>query len=555
MRRKFSWVLILVLIAAATMSACNGKNKVEPSSSATSEASVAPSASNSDETPAPSDGKFDPPITLTTVGTLAPTLKYAAGDDVDNNPWTREYESRYGVKIKTVWTVDESQWEQKTNLMISTGDIPDFFRASATQFKQLAEAGLLEDLTAAYESAPERAKNILTEGGANALESAKVDGKLLAIPFTGTPKEGAQMVWIRTDWLKKLSLSEPKTMDDLLNIIDAFTTKDPDGNNKNDTFGLAVDMNLSTLTGFFNGFHAYNNIWLKDADGKLQYSSVQPEMKNALQALQNMFKKKQIDPEFGSKDLGKVVETIVSSKVGVLFNSPYAGLWPLQQNIDQDPNAEWNAFPIVSVDSEPAKNQAALGTLGYWVVKKGVEHPEALFSMLDMWVELFYENKDDAINKQFINDGNTEIWQMNKIASYRAFKNADQRIKVTKALDSGDTSELTGDDKGVFDKIKSFQGGDRKLWGWNAIFGKDGSMAVTDKYRQNDQYVNDEFITSPLPIMTERSADLTKVQLETFTKIIFGAASIDEFDKFVTEWKTRGGDAVTEEVNAWYASR
>src|SRR5690606_29917060 len=127
---------------------------------------------------------------------------------------------------------------------------PDFFQASPVHFKQLLEADLIQDFTAAYVPALERATNIFNEGGAEALMSATVDGMLMAIPFTGAPKEGATMIWLRTDWLDKLNLQPSQTMDDLLHITDAFATKDPDGNNAADTFGLAVDKDFATLTGF-----------------------------------------------------------------------------------------------------------------------------------------------------------------------------------------------------------------------------------------------------------------------------------------------------------------
>ena len=554
-KRAYSLFIVITLIVTVFAAACsnnnNGNNKKEPTAAPT-----ASSSGNGSEVA--EGGKFDPPITLTTVGTVKPTVTYENGDSVDNNPWTREYEKRFGVKFNTLWTVDASQWETKTNLMIATGDIPDFFQASPTQFKQLLESDLIEDLTAAYEAAPERAKNILNEGGPEALMSATVDGKLMAIPFTGAPKEGAPMIWLRTDWMEKLSLEPPKTMDDLFAIMDAFTTKDPDGNNAADTFGLAIDKDFSTLIGFFNSYHAYHKIWIKDAEGKLQYSSIQPEMKQALSVLQELFKKKQIDPEFGSKDFSKVAETVVSGKVGVVIMNPYAGLYPFQSSVDQDPNAEWKAFPLVSADGQEPKKQASLGVSGYWVVKKGVKHPEVLFNMLDMWVELFYENKDLDINKQFVNGGSSgtnEVWQMNKLAAYRAYKNADQHLKIIKALETGDTSELTGDDQSAFTNIKGFLEGDRTKWGWNVIFGEGGSMGVTNQYRQANAYVNDEFITAPLPVMSERKADLDKKELEVFTKIIIGSASIDEFDKFVAEWKKEGGDAITAEVNEWYANK
>ncbi|GGD72702.1 extracellular solute-binding protein [Paenibacillus nasutitermitis] len=550
-KRTHSLFIVVILIVTVFVTACSSNNKKDPETTPTS----APSGNG----PAAAEGgKFDPPITLTTVGTVKPTVAYENGDSVDNNPWTREYEKRYGVKFNTLWTVDGSQWETKTNLMIATGDIPDFFQASPTQFKQLLEADLIEDLTATYESAPERAKNILNEGGPEALMSATVDGKLMAIPFTGAPKEGAPMIWLRTDWMEKLSLEPPKTMNDLLAIMDAFATKDPDGNNAADTFGMAVDKDFGTLTGFFNSYHAYHRIWIKDSADKLQYSSIQPEMKQALSVLQELFKKKQIDPEFGSKDFSKMAETVVSGKVGVVITHPYAGLYPFQSSVDQDPKAQWKAFPLVSADGQEPKKQASLGVSGYWVVKKGVKHPEVLFNMLDMWVELFYENKDLDINKQFVNGGSSgtnEIWQMNKIAAYRAYKNADQHLKIIKALETGDTSELTGDDQSAFSNIKGFLEGDRSKWGWNVIFGEGGSMGVTDQYRQSNDYVNDEFITAPLPVMSERMADLNKKELEVFTKIIIGASSIDDFDKFVAEWKKEGGDAITAEVNEWYATK
>ncbi|WP_409342806.1 extracellular solute-binding protein [Paenibacillus sp. MBLB4367] len=558
MKRGWMIMIAFVLVLLPVLSACSKtaeepKTSASPSASASADpkASASPAASAS---AAPANAnKYNPPITLTTVGKVLPTVKYAAGDSVDNNPWTRAYESEYGIKVKYNWTVDPTQWEQKTNLMIASGDIPDFFMASGVQFKQLVEAGLLADMTDAYAKAPDSVKKVLTEGGDQPLKSATVNGKLMAIPWTGVPKEGSQMIWVRTDWLKKLNLPEPKTMDDVLKISAAFTAQDPDGNSKNDTFGLALDKDFTILTGFVNGFGAYRDIWLKDASGKLVYSTIQPAMKTALQKLQEMAKQGQIDPEFGTKAFAKVAESIVAGKIGMMYNSPYSGLYPLQSGKDKDPTMEWKAFPIVSANGQQAKNQTDLGVVGYWVVKKGVKQPEALFKMIDFWIKTFYDNKDDDIYKKYVNDGNVEIWQMNAIAVYKAFKNADQKIKVTKALETKDTSQLTGDDKGVYNNITKFLAGDNSSWGWNSIFGKDGSMGVTDTYRQNNQYIANEFITSPLPAQVEKGPALDKMKNELFTKIILGTASIDQFDKFVEDWKKNGGDEITKEVNDWYA--
>ena len=37
-------------------------------------------------------------------------------------------------------------------------------------------------------------------------------------------------------------------------------------------------------------------------------------------------------------------------------------------------------------------------------------------------------------------------------------------------------------------------------------------------------------------------------------QVISGAASIDDYDAFLKEWKANGGEALTKEVNEWYAN-
>lgn len=46
------------------------------------------------------------------------------------------------------------------------------------------------------------------------------------------------MFW-RKDWLDKLGLEVPKTLDDYEKVLTAFVEEDPDGNGKKDTAGLA----------------------------------------------------------------------------------------------------------------------------------------------------------------------------------------------------------------------------------------------------------------------------------------------------------------------------
>lgn len=40
-----------------------------------------------------------------------------------------------------------------------------------------------------------------------------------------------------------------------------------------------------------------------------------------------------------------------------------------------------------------------------------------------------------------------------------------------------------------------------------------------------------------------------KMEEETFAKIIMGKADISEFDTFVKNWKSQGGDQILKEIN------
>ena len=52
--------------------------------------------------------------------------------------------------------------------------------------------------------------------------------------------------------------------------------------------------------------------------------------------------------------------------------------------------------------------------------------------------------------------------------------------------------------------------------------------------------------------MVDSLAQLEKMELETFTRIITGDAPIEEFDTFVENWNSMGGAQITEEINAYY---
>ena len=54
-------------------------------------------------------------------------------------------------------------------------------------------------------------------------------------------QRGQCLIIFRQDWLDKLGLKYPETLDDMKNVLIAFTNNDPDGNGKNDTYGYTAE--------------------------------------------------------------------------------------------------------------------------------------------------------------------------------------------------------------------------------------------------------------------------------------------------------------------------
>lgn len=132
--------------------------------------------------------------------------------------------------------------------------------------------------------------------------------------------------------------------------------------------------------------------------------------------------------------------------------------------------------------------------------------------------------------------------------------NINAHLKVVEELkNKGDGSKLDFPASLHFSRVAGFRKGDDSLWFSERTFGPEGSFGVIATYLKNKNYQFNAFTGAPTATMVEKDATLQKIQNEMVTKIIMGAAPISDFDKFVKEWKSLGGDAIEKEVNEYYS--
>lgn len=154
-------------------------------------------------------------------------------------PVAQEVAKQTGISLNGIAPTSAGNTRELFNLMIASGDIPDIvggeFRGAGMKeaFDQYGMEGAflpLNDLIA--EHAPEIQKMLDENPVVKAAISAP-DGNIYYIPYM--PDGDVARIWyVRQDWLDKLGLEQPKTVDELYDVLVAFRDQDPNGNGEAD---------------------------------------------------------------------------------------------------------------------------------------------------------------------------------------------------------------------------------------------------------------------------------------------------------------------------------
>ena len=496
------------------------------------------------------------PAVINVGRSVDPNQGYVNGDTIDDNLWYREYLTRLNIDVENEWTVMTSEYNTRLNLAIASGDIPDVIMLNnQTQLRTLVEAGMVADITDAYEEyASENTKAFMSGDGGNALDICTYDGRLYALPYMNATVYNVSLLWIRQDWLDNLGLQAPENMEDVIEIARAFTHDDPDGNGADDTYGLAFSDVLfdgtTSLVGLFNGYHAYPDHWITLDDGSIAYGGVQPEAKEALAALAEMYQEGLIDPDFAVKDTTKVSEEIQGRKFGMFFGRNWSGY---NVGTTEDAWQGWTILPVPSIDDAETTYGVYNSSIGYYVISSECEHPEALVQMMNMYVDIVYG--DQTTGNDFITAYTEEgerVGQSSLAIVQTLLPNhqtAHALEQLVSAVESRDAALLEGclTETDKFEPSVAYL--DEKDMTYFGQYYQYAAFKVTVEEVGIDRLMETAF-SGTTATMDEKWSILDDYMREMYTKIIMGEESIDAFDTFVAEWNQMGGAEITEEVNA-----
>lgn len=475
----------------------------------------------------------------------------------ETNVFIKKLKEEMNIEWRYMWKVPSSQYENKLTATILSKNYPDVLRLNASQYNNFLKQGLLKDLTETYKYASPKVKEYLNRDPEVIERLKQDDGKIYTIPQYDDIKREVPVMYYRKDWLEKEKLSVPKTPAELKNVLKVFKEK------YNATAGLAMSKSISgshfSINRYLQMFGSNPFSFVKNGNDELIASEVTNESRNALTYLADLFKSGLLDPNFGSNDATMVEANVKQQKTGVIFGPWWQYEFPLA---DLLPSQDWGAAEI------PLEEGAKLvlprqQITYYYVVLKNCKNPEALMKMINAYIEW------DGAEGCTPEDG--YVWSWCPTQFYDPYDINMEHVEMNKKLETDPTASGEPD--------PTWPNHLKKLWevypdylSWKEDHGsvkfqanyfsniigrinKDGAWAAINKTYEKNNYVFNEFYSTP----TDAQYDFGS-QIATHTEVYFAKAIMGEknttsdWDAYVKEWYNLGGTEVTKSINDWYRS-
>ena len=485
-------------------------------------------------------------------------------DTYTDNAYTRYIKSVINVQNVDVFEANDSQYDTNVSMAISMGSLPDIMVVSSQdEVEQLVGAGLIEDLTESYNNCiSDRIRKMYESYGDSLKDMVTYDGKIMALPETNIT-DGPNLVWLRKDWMDKLGLSEPHTIDDVVNIVKHFISEDPgnngeDASGKPNTVGLAVDTDVTGECGYsseflldiiFACFGAYPKQWIMNDDGEIVYGSVTDEAKEALSYINSLYNQGVIDNDFLLRTSTNICELIENGLCGSFFGPWWAPNNPLANAVSRNPDANWQPYLIATDSDGTTSYHSQNPCYKYVVVRKGYEHPEIAAKMISvMFDKVRFDCTDSEEFKNY--------YQLNVEPTARplsinvdynnalsiCYRNIDATISGRKNPDSLELLE-----RSFYDACSEYiKNANKTSTQWAAYMSR---IKACSLIAQDNIKVVDSLYFKTTDTMKSHWWRLKAKEKEAYLKIISGEEDISYFDTFVKEWNEQGGQIITSEVS------
>ena len=278
--KRFAAASLCAVMVVGSMSACSSSETSTTTDGAQTETETATQTTSSTDTAESTETTTLSPDEYPEVTFMAIDFNAGLSNSGEKGEETLQMIKDYTqTNLQIQWVQNDVLEEKATLALADPKTMPMImtFGGSVTgTVVSAARQGAFVDLTP-YLSDSTKYPN-LSQQNADVAKSLTVDGKQIGVYRARVI--GRYGLSYRADWAEKLGLGVPETVDDVYNMLYAFTYEDPDGNGVDDTIG----MEMTSYTGVFDIIQTWfgvGNGWA-EVDGNLVPVFEQEEYLEAL---------------------------------------------------------------------------------------------------------------------------------------------------------------------------------------------------------------------------------------------------------------------------------
>ena len=278
-----------------------------------------------------------------------------------------------GVEVDLVHPTAE--YDQKLQADLAAGVEYDLIYTNQDTVLRLADQDVLTDLTERVQnSAFLQDPSVIPTDEWKMLED---DGKFYSV---FQKFEGSRMLTTRQDWLDKLGLDTPKTLDDDYNTIVAIRDGDPVGDGSQplglSTAGTYDIQPFMSSEGIYPGY--------VEVDGKRTIPYATEAAIPVYEFLAKLYSEGLYDPNFATAETADMRNLFMTNGVSfVTYWDTWVGLFNSTVQ-DQDPDSPFNAVGIAACEG-PNGVILSRGQPSVWTIPVNAPSPDLAFLFIEWW--------------------------------------------------------------------------------------------------------------------------------------------------------------------------
>jgi ABC-type glycerol-3-phosphate transport system substrate-binding protein len=504
-------------------------------------------------------------VTVLAQNTQTPTNKYTITylafrmEPNSNSEVMKLIREKLGQNLKVTAIMPPlTDYTQKLNILYAANELPDVFTTFGNNVvlrggtAKFTEDELKQNMPMSYQTA---LKQYERQGykKENVLKRWTVNGKLAGINIGSDDLADPYTLVIRKDIVDELGKSIPKTIADWEDLMKAYKAKypkkypltAPGKQNPNQSFQVFID-----------AFGASYDKWLLK-DGKLVYGPTTKEMRTALALLQKWYKSGFINPEFYTMDATSLINDFINNgmifrqfeAMSTIINPPYTAQpnSVFAQTTAKNPNAKFDfvSYPVLQAG------------------QKGIAHVWEPVQDQPICFGRHLENKRDKLR--------AAMNMIDKLYNDKELVYLRYYGIEGKHYDMVDGVPVRRVEFSTVDAMKNAG----IVWANGAVFGKKWEIEKTFMPKVYTEYIK-TLVDNPKGIYSDNNIVRTfnrvngplvsssGEQLDPlgrnkvtqwdsmFVGVVTGTKTLEDYDKFIVEWKNEILDKQTEAANRLY---